>query len=48
MISCAAAVYGIGRYRERQSVTLAGLFVGVVNAVMALALLAYAEQAVHA
>jgi len=44
MISCAAAVYGIGRYRERQSVTLAGLFVGVVNAVMALALLAYAEQ----
>jgi putative nucleotidyltransferase with HDIG domain len=44
LISCAAAVYGIGRYRERQSVTLAGLFVGVVNAVMALALLAYAEQ----
>jgi putative nucleotidyltransferase with HDIG domain len=45
MISCAAAVYGIGRYRERQSVTLAGLFVGAVNAVMALALIAYAEQA---
>ncbi len=45
MISCAAAVYGIGRYRERQSVTLAGLFVGVVNPVMALALLAYAEHA---
>lgn len=44
MISCTAAVYGIGRYRERQSVTLAGLFVGVVNAVMALALIAYAEQ----
>jgi putative nucleotidyltransferase with HDIG domain len=44
MISCAAAVYGIGRYRERQSVTLAGLFVGVVNAAMAIALLAYAEQ----
>lgn len=44
MISCAAAVYGIGRYRERQSVTLAGLFVGVANAGMALALLAYAEQ----
>src|SRR5687767_14768137 len=44
MISCAAAVYGIGRYRERQSVTLGGLFVGVVNAIMALALLAYAEQ----
>jgi putative nucleotidyltransferase with HDIG domain len=45
MISCAAAVYGIGRYRERQSVTLAGLLVGVVNAIMALALIAYAEQA---
>jgi putative nucleotidyltransferase with HDIG domain len=44
LISCTAAVYGIGRYRERQSVTLGGLFVGVVNAVMALALLAYAEQ----
>lgn len=44
MISCAAAVYGIGRYRERQSVTLAGLLVGLVNAGMALALMAYAEQ----
>lgn len=44
MISCAAAVYGIGRYRERQSVTLAGMFVGAVNALMALALLAYSEQ----
>lgn len=44
IISCAAAVYGIGRYRERQSVTLAGLFVGVVNAAMALALIAYSEQ----
>lgn len=44
LISCAAAVYGIAKYRERQSVTLAGLFVGIVNAVMAVALLAYAEQ----
>jgi len=44
LLSCTAAVYGIGRYRERQSVTLAGLFVGVVNAVVALALLAFAEQ----
>ncbi|HEV2829251.1 MAG TPA: HDIG domain-containing protein [Pyrinomonadaceae bacterium] len=44
IISCAAAVYGIGRYRERQSVTLAGLLVGLVNAVMALALIAYAEH----
>jgi cyclic-di-AMP phosphodiesterase PgpH len=44
VISCAAAVYGIGRYRERQSVTLAGLFVGGVNILMALALLTYAES----
>jgi len=45
MISCAAAIYGIGRYRERQSVTLAGLFAGAVNAVTALALIAYAQDA---
>ncbi|MFN2492713.1 MAG: HD family phosphohydrolase [Pyrinomonadaceae bacterium] len=45
MISCAAAIYGIARYRERQSVTLAGLFVGGVNALMAVALIAYAERA---
>jgi putative nucleotidyltransferase with HDIG domain len=44
MVSCSAAVYGIGRYRERQSVTLAGLLVGTANVVMALALIAYAEQ----
>ena len=41
MVSCSVAIYGIGRYRERQSVTLAGLLVGAVNAVMAVALLAY-------
>jgi cyclic-di-AMP phosphodiesterase PgpH len=45
MISCSAAVYGTGRYRERQSVTLAGLLVGVVNVVMAIALIAYSQQA---
>jgi len=44
MISCSAAIYGIGRYRERQSVTLAGLLVGAVNVVMAIALIAYSEQ----
>ena len=43
-ISCSAAVYGIGRYRERQSVTIAGLFVGAINVVVAWALIAYAEQ----
>jgi cyclic-di-AMP phosphodiesterase PgpH len=44
MVSCAAAIYGIGRYRERQSVTLAGLFAGLVNAITALALIAYSEN----
>lgn len=44
LISCAAAVYGIGRYRERQSVTLAGLITGAANVVMALTVIAYTEQ----
>jgi putative nucleotidyltransferase with HDIG domain len=37
-ISCAAAVFGVRRYRERQSVTLAGLIVAAVNCVAATAL----------
>ena len=45
VISSSVAIYGIGRYRERQSVTLAGLLVGLVNALMAVALMAYAQQA---
>jgi membrane-associated HD superfamily phosphohydrolase len=45
VVSCSAAIYGIGRYRERQSVTLAGVIVGGVNALMAVALIAYAQQA---
>ncbi|MGB9180412.1 MAG: HDIG domain-containing metalloprotein [Pyrinomonadaceae bacterium] len=44
IVASSAAIYGIGRYRERQSVTLAGLIVGGINAVMALALLAYGQQ----
>jgi putative nucleotidyltransferase with HDIG domain len=44
MVSCSAAVYGIGRYRERQSVTLAGLITGVANLALALALIGFAEQ----
>ena len=43
-ISCLAAVYGIKRYRERQSVTLAGLVVAGVNCVAALALLAFSDH----
>lgn len=44
LISCAAAVYGIGHYRERQSVTLAGLIVAGVNAITALALLVFTQH----
>ena len=43
-VSSTAAIYGISRYRERQSVTLAGLFSGAVNAVLAVAIIAYAQQ----
>ena len=44
VVSSSAAIYGIGRYRERQSVTLAGLVVGGINALMAVAVLAYGQQ----
>lgn len=43
-ISAAVAVYGIGRYRSRQSVTYAGLFVGLANAATAVALISYTQQ----
>src|ERR1041385_2943553 len=45
-ISCAAAVYGVGRYRERQSITLAGLVVAAVNCVAAIALTALTQHGV--
>lgn len=44
MISSSAAIYGIGRYRERQSVTVAGLFVGLANALMGMAVILSAQQ----
>jgi putative nucleotidyltransferase with HDIG domain len=44
VISSAAAIYGIGRYRERQSVTVAGLAVSGINALTAVALIAYGQQ----
>ncbi|HEX8097966.1 MAG TPA: HDIG domain-containing protein [Pyrinomonadaceae bacterium] len=44
VVSSSAAIYGIGRYRERQSVTLAGLVVGGVNSLMAVAVIAFAQQ----
>ena len=43
-ISSAVAVYGIGNYRSRQSVTTAGILVGAVNALTAMALLGYTQQ----
>ncbi|MDT7540392.1 MAG: cyclic-di-AMP phosphodiesterase PgpH [Acidobacteriota bacterium] len=44
MISASAAIYGSGRYSERQSVTLSGLFVAGVNAFAALAVLLAAQK----
>jgi putative nucleotidyltransferase with HDIG domain len=43
-ISCSAAVYGIKRYCERQSITLAGLVVAGANCVTALTLMAVAQR----
>jgi membrane-associated HD superfamily phosphohydrolase len=44
IISSSVAVYGIGPYRSRQTVTLAGLFVGLTGAFLAVALIAYTQQ----
>ncbi len=43
-ITSAVAVYGIGRYRSRQSVTTAGAMVGGASALTAVALIAYTQQ----
>lgn len=43
-ITSAVAVYGIGHYRSRQSVTVAGAMVGVASAFTAVALIAYTQQ----
>lgn len=43
-IASSIAVYGIGRYRSRQTVTLAGSLVGVASAVLAVAMIAYTQQ----
>lgn len=40
----ASAVYGIGRYRSRQTVTIAGGLVGVAGAGLSLALIAFSQQ----
>jgi len=43
-IASAVAVYGIGRYRSRQSVTTAGLLVGGVSALTTLAIIGFEQQ----
>ncbi len=43
-IASAVSVYGIGSYRSRQTVTIAGVLVGAVSAVMAVALIGYTQQ----
>jgi putative nucleotidyltransferase with HDIG domain len=43
-ISSAVAVYGIGRYRSRQTVTIAGVLVGLSSAIIGIALIAYTQQ----
>ena len=44
IISSSVAVYGIGRYRSRQTVTIAGVFVGLAGACLSIALIAYTQQ----
>jgi hypothetical protein len=44
LVSSSTAIYGIGRYRERQSVTKAGLMIGVVNVGLALAVMLSSQK----
>lgn len=44
VIASSIAVYGIGRYRNRQTVTIAGCLIGGASAVLAIGVLAYAQQ----
>lgn len=43
-IASSVAVYGIGHYRSRQAVTLAGGLVGLVSSVLAVAIIGYTQQ----
>lgn len=43
-IASSVAVYGIGQYRTRQTVTLAGVLVGIASAFAAVAVIAYMQQ----
>ena len=44
VIASSVAVYGIGPYRSRQTVTIAGVLVGLASALVAIALIAYTQQ----
>ena len=44
LVSSSSAIYGFGRYRERQSVTKAGLMVGAVNVGLALAVMLSSQK----
>ena len=44
IITSAVAVYGIGRYRTRQTVTFAGILVSLTSAGLAVAMIAYTQQ----
>lgn len=44
IITSSVAVYGIGRYRTRQTVTFAGILVGLTSAGLAIAMIAYTQQ----
>lgn len=43
-LASSVAVYGIGRYRTRQTVTLAGGLVGTASACLAVAMIAFTQQ----
>ena len=43
-IASSLAVYGIGRYRSRQTVTLAGGLIGAASAALAVAMIAFTQQ----
>lgn len=43
-IASSVAVYGIGRYRNRQTVTIAGCVIGGASALLTIAVLAYTQQ----
>jgi len=43
-LASSIAVYGIGRYRSRQTVTIAGSLVGGGSSILAIAMIAYTQQ----